>query len=157
MGKSVHHIQEKMNQHIVCSAHNKTISVVHVLKPGLLNPSTDSAMWSTKSCFSSIVQNESKTFKFLQWTNICSIAPTHKMCAQECIHRDWSGGTVVEFACFSSVAQGLPVWIPGVDLHTTFQAILWQAAHIQSRRRWAQMLAQGQSSSAKKRRIGGRY
>ena len=25
---------------------------------------------------------------------------------------------------------GLQVWIPGVDLHTTYQAMLWQASHI---------------------------
>ena len=41
------------------------------------------------------------------------------------------------------------VWILDVDLHTACQAMLWQASHIYSRGRWAQMLAQGQSSSEK--------
>src|SRR3712207_8110093 len=31
---------------------------------------------------------------------------------------------------------------------TTWQAILWQASHTESRGRWARVLAQGQSSSA---------
>ena len=35
------------------------------------------------------------------------------------------GGTVVKFACSTSEAQGLPVRIPGVDLHTAWQAMLW--------------------------------
>ena len=48
------------------------------------------------------------------------------------------------------MAQGSPVQIPGVDLHTTHPAMLWQMSHIQNRGRWAQMLAQGQSSLAKR-------
>ena len=67
----------------------------------------------------------------------------------------WPGGIVVKFAHSASAAQGSWVWIPGVDRHTAQQAMLW----------WrptykigilAQMLAQGQSSSSKKRKIGNR-
>ena len=39
---------------------------------------------------------------------------------------------------------------PGVDLPMAHQAILWQASHLGSGGAWAQMLAQGQSSSAKR-------
>ena len=60
------------------------------------------------------------------------------------------GGTVVKYARSALAARGLLVWILGADLHTTCQAMLWQASHIQSRGRWAWMLAQGQSSSAKR-------
>ena len=39
---------------------------------------------------------------------------------------------------------------PGCGHGTAWHAMLWQASHIQSRGRWARMLAQGQSSSAKR-------
>ena len=39
-------------------------------------------------------------------------------------------GTVVKFAHSTSVAPGSRVRIPGVDLHTACQAMLWQASHI---------------------------
>ena len=55
-------------------------------------------------------------------------------------------GIVVKFTPSASAAQGPQVWIPGVDLHTTYEAMLWQC-HTNKRRRLAQMLAQGQSSS----------
>ena len=55
-----------------------------------------------------------------------------------------------KFACSTSVACGSPVWIPGIDLCTVHQPMLWQAFHIESRGRWARMLTQGQSSSAKR-------
>ena len=38
----------------------------------------------------------------------------------------WPSGIVVTFACSTSAAQGLWVWILGVDLHTACQAVLWQ-------------------------------
>ena len=66
------------------------------------------------------------------------------------------GGTVVKFTCSTSVARGLPVRLLDADLCITCQAMLWQASHVLSRGRWARMLSQGQSSSAKKRKIGGR-
>ena len=59
-----------------------------------------------------------------------------------------SSGIVVKFACSTLVAQGSQVWIPGVDLHTAYQAMLWQVSHIQNRGGLAQTLAH-QSSSAK--------
>ena len=63
-------------------------------------------------------------------------------------------------------AQGSQVWIPGADLHTTGQAMLWQGPAYRIEEDWhrcwlrvnlpqvkrgalAQMLAQGQSSSPK--------
>ena len=60
------------------------------------------------------------------------------------------GGAAVKFARSASVARGLPVRILGADLHTACQAMLWLASHIESRGRWARMLAQGQSSLAKR-------
>ena len=39
-------------------------------------------------------------------------------------------GVAVKFAPSASEAQGLPVQIPGVDLLTACQAMLWQASHI---------------------------
>ena len=39
--------------------------------------------------------------------------------------RGQSGGVVVRFECLASVAQGSQVWIPGADLHTAHQAMLW--------------------------------
>ena len=58
---------------------------------------------------------------------------------------------VVKFVCSASVAQDSQVHIPGTDLHTTHQAMLWQVvSHIQNRGSLAQMLAYGQSSSPKK-------
>ena len=35
------------------------------------------------------------------------------------------GGVVVKFVCSASVAQSLQVWIPGMDLCTAYQAMLW--------------------------------
>ena len=39
-------------------------------------------------------------------------------------------GVVVRFVCSASAAWGSPVEVPGVDLCTTHQAMLWQAYHI---------------------------
>ena len=44
--------------------------------------------------------------------------------------RGQPGGAPVEFTCSASVARGLLVQIPGVDLRTACQAMLWQASHI---------------------------
>ena len=57
---------------------------------------------------------------------------------------------MVKFACFASAAWGWLVQILGADLHTAHQAVLWETSHIETRVRWAQMLAQAQSSSAKR-------
>ena len=67
-------------------------------------------------------------------------------------YRSWPDGIVVKFACSSLTARGSQVQIPGTDLCTAYQAMLWQASPMLDRGRWAQRLAQGQSSSAK---IGG--
>ena len=66
--------------------------------------------------------------------------------------RGQSSGAAVKFARSILVAKGSPVWIPGADLCTACQAMLWWVSHIQSRGRWAWMLAQGQSSSAKEKK-----
>ena len=47
-------------------------------------------------------------------------------------------------------AWGSQVWIPRMDLPTTYQAMLWPTSYIEKRGRWPKMLAQGQSSSAKR-------
>ena len=39
-------------------------------------------------------------------------------------------GAVVKFTCSTLAAWGSQVQIPGADLHTAGQAILWQASHI---------------------------
>ena len=41
----------------------------------------------------------------------------------------WPRGAVVKFASVLA-AQGLTVRIPRADLHTIWQAMLWQASHI---------------------------
>ena len=40
------------------------------------------------------------------------------------------GGAAVKFVHSVSVAQGSSVQIPGADLHSIHQAMLWQASHI---------------------------
>ena len=57
---------------------------------------------------------------------------------------------MVKFAHSASVAPGLPVRVPGVDLHTAYQAMLWQVSHTENGGRWAETLIQGQSSLAKR-------
>ena len=64
----------------------------------------------------------------------------------------WPGGVVVKFVHSTSSARGLRVQIPGADLHTTHLSHALVPSHIRSRRRLAQMLAQGQSSSPKIKR-----
>ena len=44
--------------------------------------------------------------------------------------RGQPGGTAVKFARSALVAQGLLVQIPGVDLRTASQAMLWQVSNI---------------------------
>ena len=39
-------------------------------------------------------------------------------------------GAVVKFAHSASVAQGSLVQMPGTNLHTAYQAMLWQEFHI---------------------------
>ena len=70
--------------------------------------------------------------------------------------RGWPGGIVVMFARSALVAQGLQVWIPRVDLHTSSSSHAVVVPHTQSRGRLAQKSVQGQSSSSKKRKIGNR-
>ena len=43
--------------------------------------------------------------------------------------RGWPSGALVKFTYSASVARSLPVQIPGVDLHTARQAMLWQASY----------------------------
>ena len=44
--------------------------------------------------------------------------------------RGLPGGVAVEPKCSTSEARGSPVWIPGAELFTTYQAMLWQVSHI---------------------------
>ena len=46
------------------------------------------------------------------------------------------GGVSIKFTQSTWVAPGLPVWIPGVDLHAAYQAMLWLASHTKNRGRW---------------------
>ena len=50
-------------------------------------------------------------------------------------------------------AQGLQVQITDSDLYTTHQAMLWQRPTYKIEGDWQQILAQGQSSSAEKKKI----
>ena len=62
--------------------------------------------------------------------------------------RGHSGGAAVKWALSTSVVRGSPVWIPGVDIAQLGKSCCgrWPTY----RGRWAWMLAQGQSSSAKR-------
>ena len=44
--------------------------------------------------------------------------------------RGQPSGIVVKFACSASAARGSPIWIPGMDLGTACQTMLWQASYI---------------------------
>ena len=46
------------------------------------------------------------------------------------ITRGWPSGVAVKFTRSASVPQGSPVQIPGTDICTAYQAMLWQASHI---------------------------
>ena len=84
--------------------------------------------------------------------------------------RGQPSGVMVEFTCSAWAAQGLQVQIPGADLCTAHQAMLWwhptykieEDRHRcelrdnlpqQREEDWQQMLAQGQSSSPQKNKI----
>ena len=45
-------------------------------------------------------------------------------------YRGFPGGAVVNFARSASAAHGSQVQIPGRDVDTAYQAMLWQASHI---------------------------
>ena len=53
---------------------------------------------------------------------------------------------VVNFACPTSAALGLLVPMPGSDLYTAHQAMLWQHPTRKTEEDWQQVLARGQSS-----------
>ena len=38
----------------------------------------------------------------------------------------WPGGIVVKFTCSALAAQGSRIQILGADLHSAYQAMLWQ-------------------------------
>ena len=67
----------------------------------------------------------------------------------------WPGGTMVKLAHSSSVAWGSPVQIPGADLCTACQAMLWQVSHIKQRK-MNMGVSSGPVFLSKKRRIGSR-
>ena len=70
-------------------------------------------------------------------------------------NRGQTGGIVVEFSHSTSMARGSGVWVPGLDLHHwSSHAVV--VSHMQNKGRLEQMLAQGQSSSSKKRKVGNR-
>ena len=72
------------------------------------------------------------------------------------LDRGQPGGVVVGFRCSTLAACGLWVWIPGANLHTAHQVMLWQHPTYKIEGDRQQMLAQGQSSSSKKGKIGNR-
>ena len=40
-----------------------------------------------------------------------------------------AGDVVVDLMCSASLDWGLQVWMPGTDLHTAHQAMLWRCPH----------------------------
>ena len=64
----------------------------------------------------------------------------------------WSrpSGAAVKYAHSALVAQGSPVQIPGAAMAPVIKPCCGRHPTYKSRGRWAQMLAQGQSSSAKR-------
>ena len=94
-------------------------------------------------------KTESNYIDFILFTNghiiitVCLSAPTtfkalgdphSKFYSLKGLIRKWNvgrpSGVAVNFACSTSVVWGSPVWIPGADLHTICQAMLWQVSHI---------------------------
>ena len=63
----------------------------------------------------------------------------------------WPSGVVVKFVRSTLAAWSLQVCILGADPHTTHQAVLLQHPTYKTEEDWQQMLAQGQSSSPKKK------
>ena len=61
----------------------------------------------------------------------------------------YGASPVAQWLSSTSVARGLLVWIPGADLCTAIKPCCGRHP-TKIRGRWAQMLAQGQSSSAKR-------
>ena len=62
-----------------------------------------------------------------------------------------ASGVVVKFARSALVARGSPAWILGVDLCITYKPCYGRRLTFKKNRgRWAQMLAQGHSSSAER-------
>ena len=96
---------------------------------------------SPVACFKSVLM--SVTLRFMKLCSVLEVnslmskyTPTlstkRKTCYLQClkISRGHPGGVVVNFSHTASAAGGLPVWIPGADLHTAYQAMLWQVSHI---------------------------
>ena len=64
----------------------------------------------------------------------------------------WPGGVVVKFVYPAlAAAWGLQVWIPGTDIHTAHQAMLWWHLTYKIEEDWQWMLAWGQFSSPEKK------
>ena len=55
---------------------------------------------------------------------------SHQLFSEEMLYRGWPGGTEVKFMSSFLAAWGSPVGIPGMDLGTAAQAMLWQGSHI---------------------------
>ena len=60
------------------------------------------------------------------WFLVCLLIFYKELDGQEYYLGDGPVALVVKFAHSTSAARGSQVWIPGVDLHTTHQAMLWQ-------------------------------
>ena len=61
---------------------------------------------------------------------INEVVQCHNLQSININYRGRPGGAVVKRVRSASAARGSPVWIPGMDLHTTYQAMLWQESHI---------------------------
>ena len=108
-------------------------------KPGLLNGML-LLQWTLKCMHSSIPEKvDIGTVGIEKWG----------MNHQTYLRKGPGGGVVVKFAHSASAAQGSQVQIPGADLCTTHQAMLWQHPTYKTEEDWQQMLAQGQTSSSK--------
>ena len=62
-------------------------------------------------------------------------------------------GVVVQFSCSASAARGSQVWIPGIDLHTTHQAMLWQCPSYKTEEDWHRCQLSDNLPKAERRRL----
>ena len=75
-----------------------------------------------------------------------------KKIVEKVVYGGWPGGVVVKVMCSASAAWSSWVWILGADLTYCLSSHAVPVSAVQSGGRWAQMLAQGQSSSPKQKK-----
>ena len=56
------------------------------------------------------------------------LTPGYVKDSQKSVIKGWSSGVMVKSTHSASASRGMPVQIPGTDLHTAYQTILWWAS-----------------------------